>query len=122
MTKVSDLYIEGYAKPLGQWTDSALAQLRADISAVLDSNPSRRARLELSETYCVIEAEQERRAREPSAVEAPQKRPLLSLFKRTPEAASSRQSGAERQSPETSRSDDIERGSGAERTGGGLEP
>jgi hypothetical protein len=123
MTKVSELYIEGYAKPLGQWTDSALAQLRADIGAVLGSNPSRRAKLELYETYCVIEAEQERRAREPVAIEAPQKRPLLSLFKRAPQPETSRASAApEREASELQRSDTPERLNEAEPRNGGLEP
>ena len=122
MARVNELYVDGYAKPLGQWTDAALSQLSADVKAVLAAHPSTKARTELYETLFVVEAEQKRREQAPErvAIEPPQKRPTLSLFRRTPQQSAAREMlSAERSAAEASRADEIER-SGAEAKNDGL--
>ncbi|MEZ5937401.1 MAG: hypothetical protein R3C52_04195 [Hyphomonadaceae bacterium] len=122
MARVNELYVDGYAKPLGQWTDAALSQLSADVKAVLATHPSTRARTELYETLFVVEAEQKRREQAPEreAIALPQKRPTLSLFRRTPQQSAARETpAAERSAAEASRADEIER-SGAEAKNDGL--
>lgn len=122
MARVNELYVEGYAKPLGQWTDAALSQLRADVNAVLAAHPSAKAKTELYETLFVVEAEQKRREQAPEreAIEPPQKRPLLSLFRRAPEQSAERETpAAERVAAEITRAEEVQR-AGAERKDDGL--
>lgn len=122
MARVNELYVDGYAKPLGQWTDAALAQLRADVNAVLAAHPSAKARTELYETLFVVEAEQKRREQAPErdAIETPQKRPTLSLFRRAPGQSAERETpAAERIAAEITRADEAQHIS-AERKDDGL--
>lgn len=111
MARVNELYVDGYAKPLGQWTDAALAQLRADVNAVLAAHPSAKAKTELYETLFVVEAEQKRREQAPErdAIETPQKRPTLSLFRRAPALSAERETpAAERVAAEITRADEAQ--------------
>lgn len=122
MARVNDLYVDGYAKPLGQWTDAALAQLRADVNAVLAAHPSAKAKTELYETLFVVEAEQKRREQAPErdAIETPQKRPTLSLFRRAPTKSAERETpAAERVAAEITRAD-VAQHISAERKDDGL--
>lgn len=122
MARVNELYVDGYAKPLGQWTDAALAQLRADVNAVLAAHPSAKAKTELYETLFVVEAEQKRREQAPErdAIEAPPKRPTLSLFRRAPAQSAERETPAvERVAAEITRDDEAQHIS-AERKDDGL--
>lgn len=122
MARVNELYVDGYAKPLGQWTDAALAQLRADVNAVLAAHPSAKARTELYETLFVVEAEQKRREQAPErdVIETPPKRPTLSLFRREPAKSAERETPAvERVAAEITRADEAQHIS-AERKDDGL--
>lgn len=61
MTSVADLYLSGFSKPLGQWSERALQQVRDDVEQLLDVETNPQARVDLSETMLVLDAESQRR-------------------------------------------------------------
>lgn len=61
MVSVADLYLSGFAKPLGHWSERALDQVRTDVEQLLAVETNAEARVELSETLMVLDAEARRR-------------------------------------------------------------
>ncbi len=69
MTSVANLYLSGFSKPLGEWSERALEQVREDIEQVLGAETSPAARVDLTETLMVLDAEVKRRAQALTAEE-----------------------------------------------------
>lgn len=64
MASVADIFLSGFSKPLGQWSERALDQVRDDVCQLLDVETNARARTDLWETLTVIDAEKTRRERD----------------------------------------------------------
>jgi len=61
MTSIADLYLSGFSKPLGEWSERALQQVRDDVEQLLNVETNPQARVDLSETMLVLDAESQRR-------------------------------------------------------------
>lgn len=64
MASVDDIFLSGFSKPLGQWSERALGQVRDDVCQLLEVETNPRARTDLWETLTVIDAEKTRRERD----------------------------------------------------------
>jgi len=82
MTSVANLYLSGFSKPLGEWSERALSQVREDVVQLLGVESNAQARVDLSETLTVLDAETTRRERQlrPEEVEALRAKGALQPF------------------------------------------